>query len=110
MSSIYTTISLIGFVLMALFFIAAIAVFFAMDIPNVIADLNGKNAAKQVAIIREQSKNAVYSRTERVQQATERLAEASANVAEVAEDECTVVLGSFTVTKSVLVVHTEEMI
>ena len=52
----FQLMSIIGFVCMAVFLIAAAIMFFTFDIPAIIGELSGKTAAKQVAQIREQNK------------------------------------------------------
>lgn len=52
----FQIMSIIGFVCMAVFLIAAAVMFFMFDILAIIGELSGKTAAKQVAQIREQSK------------------------------------------------------
>lgn len=49
-------LSLVGFVLAAVFFVVAVILFFVFDIPAVLGELSGRTAAKQVAEIRAQSK------------------------------------------------------
>ncbi len=52
----FQTMSIIAFVCMAIFLIAAAIMFFVFDIPAIIGEISGKTAAKQVAQIREQNK------------------------------------------------------
>lgn len=55
----FQMMSMIAFVCMAVFLVAAAIMFFTFDIPALIGELSGKTAAKQVAQIREQNKRPV---------------------------------------------------
>lgn len=61
-AELYQNISIVAFVLAAIFFIVAVILFFVLDIPAVLGELSGKTAAKQVAEIRAANKNAVAKR------------------------------------------------
>lgn len=50
-------ISIVGYSLFGILFIVAIFMFFKMNIPAIIGDLNGRTAAKQIKAIREQNTN-----------------------------------------------------
>lgn len=61
-AELYQNISIVAFVLAAIFLIIAVILFFVFDIPAVLGELSGKTAAKQVAEIRAANKNAVAKR------------------------------------------------
>lgn len=61
-AELYQNISIVAFVLAAIFFIVAVILFFVFDIPAVLGELSGKTAAKQVAEIRAANKNVVAKR------------------------------------------------
>lgn len=56
------TISIVAFVLAAIFFVIAVVLFFVFDIPSVWGELSGKTAAKQVAEIRAANRNVTSRR------------------------------------------------
>lgn len=61
-AELYQNISIVAFVLAAIFLLVAVILFFTFDIPAVLGELSGKTAAKQVAEIRAANKNAVAKR------------------------------------------------
>lgn len=61
-AELYQNISIVAFVLAAIFLIIAVILFFVFDIPAVLGELSGKTAAKQVAEIRAANKNVVAKR------------------------------------------------
>lgn len=84
-AELYQNISIVAFVLAAIFFIVAVILFFVLDIPAVLGELSGKTAAKQVAEIRAANKNAVAKRrpvstsTSTTQRTTSKLAQNTTN-------------------------------
>lgn len=84
-AELYQNISMVAFVLAAIFFIVAVILFFVLDIPAVLGELSGKTAAKQVAEIRAANKNAVAKRrpvstsASTTQRATSKLAQNATN-------------------------------
>lgn len=58
----YSYLSIGAFVVAAIFFVVAVILFFAFDIPSIWGELSGKTAAKQVAEIRAANRNVTTRR------------------------------------------------
>ena len=65
-ADILNAISVVAFVMAALFILLAVVLFFKLDVRAVINDLNGKTAEKQIKVFREQNRKLETNKNGRI--------------------------------------------
>lgn len=65
-ADILNAISVVAFVMAALLILLAVILFFKLNVPAVVSDLNGKTAEKQIKVFREQNRKLETNKNGRI--------------------------------------------